>query len=107
MRGSGRGAQIQFKTMNTAIFGFENIVTVYLAAMLALENAMTVGMIFAFMAYKMQFTGKASTLVEKALEFRLLDLHLERLSDIARSEEHTSELQSRQYLVCRLLLEKK
>src|SRR3712207_8989978 len=33
---------------------------------------------------------------------RLLDLAQER-----RSEEHTSELQSRQYLVCRLLLEKK
>src|SRR3712207_7875030 len=28
-------------------------------------------------------------------------------SESARSEEHTSELQSRQYLVCRLLLEKK
>src|SRR3712207_8952260 len=27
--------------------------------------------------------------------------------EMARSEEHTSELQSRQYLVCRLLLEKK
>src|SRR3712207_7200938 len=27
--------------------------------------------------------------------------------DVRRSEEHTSELQSRQYLVCRLLLEKK
>src|SRR5947209_10717626 len=27
--------------------------------------------------------------------------------DYERSEEHTSELQSRQYLVCRLLLEKK
>src|SRR3712207_7573108 len=27
--------------------------------------------------------------------------------EVARSEEHTSELQSRQYLVCRLLLEKK
>src|SRR3712207_7585524 len=26
---------------------------------------------------------------------------------VVRSEEHTSELQSRQYLVCRLLLEKK
>src|SRR3712207_7010512 len=26
---------------------------------------------------------------------------------LSRSEEHTSELQSRQYLVCRLLLEKK
>src|SRR3712207_7400231 len=29
------------------------------------------------------------------------------LAVLARSEEHTSELQSRQYLVCRLLLEKK
>src|SRR3712207_8203654 len=29
------------------------------------------------------------------------------LSALTRSEEHTSELQSRQYLVCRLLLEKK
>src|SRR5947209_2212444 len=29
------------------------------------------------------------------------------LAKAARSEEHTSELQSRQYLVCRLLLEKK
>src|SRR3712207_9221681 len=28
-------------------------------------------------------------------------------SSASRSEEHTSELQSRQYLVCRLLLEKK
>src|SRR3712207_7304363 len=31
----------------------------------------------------------------------------ERLPLVDRSEEHTSELQSRQYLVCRLLLEKK
>src|SRR3712207_8281220 len=30
-----------------------------------------------------------------------------RWHSLARSEEHTSELQSRQYLVCRLLLEKK
>src|SRR3712207_7690351 len=31
----------------------------------------------------------------------------QRSNQAARSEEHTSELQSRQYLVCRLLLEKK
>src|SRR3712207_7634276 len=30
-----------------------------------------------------------------------------RILALSRSEEHTSELQSRQYLVCRLLLEKK
>src|SRR3712207_7296853 len=33
--------------------------------------------------------------------------HQERFACYVRSEEHTSELQSRQYLVCRLLLEKK
>src|SRR3712207_8991679 len=33
--------------------------------------------------------------------------HLDDAADLLRSEEHTSELQSRQYLVCRLLLEKK
>src|SRR3712207_8915962 len=31
---------------------------------------------------------------------------IERIQHFDRSEEHTSELQSRQYLVCRLLLEK-
>src|SRR5947209_15387278 len=33
--------------------------------------------------------------------------HDQVIADEERSEEHTSELQSRQYLVCRLLLEKK
>src|SRR3712207_8132947 len=37
---------------------------------------------------------------------RASDRHLRRRRT-RRSEEHTSELQSRQYLVCRLLLEKK
>src|SRR5438445_10128364 len=37
----------------------------------------------------------------------LEDVRAYREQKLARSEEHTSELQSRQYLVCRLLLEKK
>src|SRR3712207_6921345 len=36
-----------------------------------------------------------------------LELPTDRYGYAGRSEEHTSELQSRQYLVCRLLLEKK
>src|SRR3712207_8276099 len=39
-------------------------------------------------------------------ELRPVPFPMRRTAD-ARSEEHTSELQSRQYLVCRLLLEKK
>src|SRR3712207_8181038 len=37
----------------------------------------------------------------------LQDTRIQTFPDQVRSEEHTSELQSRQYLVCRLLLEKK
>jgi ATP-binding cassette subfamily B protein RaxB len=78
-------SRICFATMNQIIFGFENIVVIYLAARFTLDGGMTVGMIFAFMSYKSQFTQKAALLVEQVLEFRLLDLHLERLADIALS----------------------
>src|SRR3712207_7201026 len=45
-------------------------------------------------------TGKAGTAVSAQLPDATQNAQ-------SRSEEHTSELQSRQYLVCRLLLEKK
>jgi ATP-binding cassette subfamily B protein RaxB len=76
---------ITFKTLNDLLFGFENVLVIYLAARLALDNILTIGMIFAFIAYKMQFVEKAVQLVEKGIDFRLLELHLERLSDIALS----------------------
>src|SRR3712207_8266053 len=38
---------------------------------------------------------------------RVQEIEAGKVPDPERSEEHTSELQSRQYLVCRLLLEKK
>src|SRR3712207_6043668 len=45
--------------------------------------------------------------VVQTAEGALTETHsiLQRMRDLARSEEHTSELQSRQYIVCRLLLE--
>src|SRR3712207_6990778 len=46
--------------------------------------------------------------VDEALRERgAKDGDIVRIGKFERSEEHTSELQSRQYLVCRLLLEKK
>src|SRR6266542_6472555 len=48
---------------------------------------------------------------DRVLGYKLSELCFagpaERLNDTTRSEEHTSELQSRSHLVCRLLLEKK
>jgi ATP-binding cassette, subfamily B, bacterial CvaB/MchF/RaxB len=75
-------ARVTFNTLNDLLFGFENIAVIYLAARLAIDNTMTIGMIFAFMAYKMQFVDKSVQLVEKGIDLRLLELHLERLSDI-------------------------
>src|SRR3712207_7914401 len=46
---------------------------------------------------KRAISAKAAPLVGRSKKF----------NDCCRSEEHTSELQSRQYLVCRLLLENK
>src|SRR5947209_15022753 len=44
--------------------------------------------------------------IKKAIRAKLVEEEKQK-SQTERSEEHTSELQSRQYLVCRLLLEKK
>src|SRR5258707_11478989 len=49
----------------------------------------------------------AARAAEHGVSHVLLEQSPAHASTIQRSEEHTSELQSRQYLVCRLLLEKK
>jgi ATP-binding cassette subfamily B protein RaxB len=76
-------AKIAFSTINDLVFGVELILVVFLAAKLVLAGQLTVGMVFAFMAYRQNFTERSVALVEKALEFRILGLHLERLADIA------------------------
>ena len=55
---------------------------------------------------------KIASLVGKVTLVKKLDHETMKINNLEvritdRSEEHTSELQSRQYLVCRLLLEKK
>ena len=68
------------------MFGVENVLVIYLGATAVLNGGMSVGMLFAFMAYKTQFVDKAARFVEKAIEFRMLDVQLERLADIVRTE---------------------
>jgi ATP-binding cassette subfamily B protein RaxB len=89
--------KVAFTTANDAIFGLENIITIYLAVRFALDHSMTVGMIFAFISYKQQFIDKGALMVEKALEFRVLDLHLERLGDIALSSPERNADQALTY----------
>lgn len=73
---------------NLLLFGLENIVTIWLAIGFVIEGTgFSVGMVFAYLAYKNQFINKSAALVDQVIAFKMLGLHLERLSDIALSEE--------------------
>lgn len=78
---------IGFNTANNLLFGLENIIVIYLGATLVLEGqgAFTVGMLYAFVSYKRQFSSKAEALISKLIELKMLRLHLERIADIAKS----------------------
>ncbi len=77
---------IGFRTANDMIYGLQNVLVVYLGARAIMANELTVGMLYAFMAYKEQFLSKATNLIETGIQYRMLDLHLDRLSDIALAE---------------------
>lgn len=81
--------QITYTTINELLFGIENILVIYLGAMMVLEQGLSVGMLFAFISYKTQFSQKASTLIEQIIEFKMVTLHLSRLSDIALTEKES------------------
>lgn len=78
---------ISASTANQLLFGVEGILIVYLAAHAVMEGSMTVGMLFAFMAYKSQFTGRMSALIGLVVQVKMTKLHLERLADIALTEK--------------------
>jgi len=80
-------------TANLLIFGLESIVSIWLAIRLAIGGGFSVGMIFAFMAYKTQFLQRGASLIDQIINFRMLSLHLERLSDIALSDQDKSVME--------------
>jgi len=75
-----------FTTINSLIYGIETILVVFIGARLAMDGDLTIGMLFAFMSYKQQFLDKATRLLETAISYRMLDLHLDRIGDIALAE---------------------
>jgi len=78
---------ISFQTCNRLLFGLENILVVYLGAKLVLAGGFSTGMLFAFIAYKSQFMERMARLIEKAIQFRMLNLHFERLGDVALTKK--------------------
>ena len=68
------------------IFGVESVIVVWLAALLVMDGKFSVGMLYAFIGFKLVFLSRVNNLIEKWNEFRMLDLHAERIADIALAE---------------------
>lgn len=82
--------QVSLQAVHQLLFGLEHIIVIYLAALAVLDNAFSVGMLFAFASYKSQFTQRAAAFIDHWVEFRMLELHIQRLADIALAETEKS-----------------
>jgi len=75
-----------FTALNGLLFGLADIGVVWLGALLVVDGGFSVGMLFAFISYKSQFTGRMSALIDNVIDLRMLELHTGRVADIALAE---------------------
>ncbi|MEJ6682571.1 MAG: peptidase domain-containing ABC transporter [SAR86 cluster bacterium] len=68
--------------LNNGISGISQILVIFLGAKQVLSGHMSIGMLYAFMAYRSHLVSAATSLVNELIRFLMLSLHLERLSDI-------------------------
>jgi len=74
---------IAFALASEGLTRLENVLFVYLAVSMVIRGGFTVGMIFAFQAYKSQFLDAGLRFVDMVNQLRLLDSHVDRIADIA------------------------
>ena len=79
---AGRKLELMFGALHKLTFGLERIAVVWVGALLVLDQRFSIGMLFAFLAYKEQFAQRVSGLIDKAVELKMLRLQGERLADI-------------------------
>lgn len=84
--------QIGLGFAQTLIGGLQTVLAIYLAARMILAGeGFSVGMLFAFLSFRQTFTDRAIALVNQAMQFRLLGLHLDRLGDIVHADPEAIE----------------
>ena len=83
---------IAYNTFKELLQGMEYVLLIWVGAYLVLDELMTLGILFAFLAYRQQFTNSSQILLDKIFEWRMMGLHLSRIADIALEEqEHALE----------------
>lgn len=80
-----------FDALGQFVIGAERVVFVYIAITLAFDSELTVGMIFAFQAYKQQFLDAGMRLTEQVINYQIVKVHLTRIADIALSPTEEGE----------------
>ncbi|WP_420934083.1 peptidase domain-containing ABC transporter [Alteromonas sp. A081] len=75
--------------VNKAMFGLENLVVIYLGALLVIDSTMSIGMLLAFIAYKTRFTSAVDGVMNSIIEFKMLSVHFTRLGDIVLTQPDT------------------
>jgi ATP-binding cassette subfamily B protein RaxB len=79
------------RAANSLIFGLENVAVIWLGAHAVMDGRFTVGMLYAFIGFQLVFLTRVIALIEKWNDFRMLDLHAERIADIALSEMESTK----------------
>ncbi len=75
----------------SGLTGISHVIVIYAGALVVLEGGMTIGMLYAFLAYRNHLTKAVTSLVNEMVRYLMLSLHLERLADIQFAEvEDTS-----------------
>jgi ATP-binding cassette subfamily B protein RaxB len=64
------------------IFSTSFLLTVYFGALAVIDQELTIGLLLAFLSYRSSFASSATALDKQWQKWRLIGLHLERLSDI-------------------------
>jgi ATP-binding cassette subfamily B protein RaxB len=77
---------ISYQGAQTLLFGAERVVVIWLAALAVLDGRFSVGMMFAFLAYKEQFSQRMAALFDKLCDLQMLRLHADRVADIVLTE---------------------
>ncbi|OTA16315.1 alpha-hemolysin translocation ATP-binding protein HlyB [Xenorhabdus vietnamensis] len=80
-----------FGGINTLIAAFDQIVILWLGISLVINNQMTIGMFVAFGAFRGQFSDRVASLTSFLLQLRMMNLHNERVADIALSEQEAQK----------------
>jgi ATP-binding cassette subfamily B protein RaxB len=77
-----RKLDLLFSVLHRLLFGIERVAVIWVGALLVMDQKFSVGMLFAFLAFKEQFAQRVSGLIDKAVELKMLRLQGERLADI-------------------------